>query len=434
MPEVWPQLDAKTIAALAGKPFSEVAFTLLKYFTGEAIAPDVLLRACNQAYASFPDKDVCPLVEIEPGQFLLELFHGPSFAFKDIAMQLLAQLIEGELSPLDGKITIMCATSGDTGAAAVSAFKDAEHAGVVILFPHNRISEIQRKQITASGAKNILPIAIEGSFDDAQAIVKALFSDAELSDRLRLVSVNSINWARIAAQISYYFTSALQRAGKGGRPSSFCVPTGNFGDIFAGFAAKKMGLPISRLIIATNENDILVRALATGRYEVKPVTPTTSPSMDIQLSSNFERLLFEASDRKASCVAQMMKELAEKRFFTIGREILENIRSNFTAERASEAEVMEKMKDVHNKTRRFVDPHTAVALVAAEKTIKPGEDLIVLSTAHAAKFPDAVKRACGALPPMPEKLAAAAAKEENYIVLPANVAKVHAYLQQKFGS
>ncbi len=428
MPAHWPQLSMPEIAALAGKPFAAVAAKILCLFAGTAISENKLAAACEEAYANFSHKDVCPLTELAPDLHLLELFHGPTFAFKDVAMQVLARLIEGELAQSREKITVLCATSGDTGGAAVSAFAHAAHADVVVLFPYNRISDVQRRQITASNASNIFPIAVEGDFDDAQAIVKELFADAAFAKKHRLVSVNSINWARIAAQVTYYFTSAL-RLGALQKPVSFCVPTGNFGDIFAGFVAKKMGLPVSRLIIATNQNDILVRVLESGVYEIERVTPTTSPSMDIQVSSNFERLLFEASSRDAARTRALMKDLREKKRFVILPEILEKIRAGFSAASASEAEVEEKIRNLHAQTGRFIDPHTAVALVAASKARKAGETMIVLSTAHPAKFPQAVEKACGLAPPVPKALSQMAGAKENYIVLPANTARIRDYLE-----
>ena len=429
MPEHWPQFSADEVSALEGKPFAEVAATILQSFAGEAVSSEKLIRACKQAYAAFRNKEVSPLVELAPNLYLLELFHGPTFAFKDIAMQLLARLIEDELAGGKEKATIICATSGDTGAAAVGAFENSHAVRVVILFPHNRVSEVQRKQITATGARNVIPIAIEGSFDDAQAIVKDLFIDREFSGRARLASVNSINWARIAAQVTYYFTSALKLASLK-RPISFCVPTGNFGDIFAGYAAKCMGLPLSRLIIATNQNDILARALSSGVYEVERVTQTTSPSMDIQVSSNFERLLFDASGRDPALVNDLMESLSREKRFTIPPEVLKNIRGVFAASRASEAEVMNKIRDIHRRTGRFIDPHTAVALVAAGKAGRAAETTVVLSTAHAAKFPKAVKEACGVAPPAPEVLAELMKRQENFTILPPETSKVRAYLQR----
>jgi threonine synthase len=428
VPEIWPQFSADEISAFEDKPFAEVAAALLQPFVGDAIAPEKLLRACSGAYAAFDDKEICPLIELSPNFYLLELFHGPTFAFKDVAMQLLARLIESELASRNEKASIICATSGDTGAAAVAAFGESQAVRTVVLFPQNRISDVQRKQITASGARNVIAVAIEGSFDDAQAIVKDLFADREFSARVRLASVNSINWARIAAQVTYYFTAALKAGSK--RPISFCVPTGNFGDVFAGYVARKMGLPLSRLIIATNQNDILARALSSGVYEVERVTPTTSPSMDIQVSSNFERLLFEASNRDAALVNDMMESLRREKHFTIPPEVLKNIRSVFAAARVSEAEVMSKIRDVHARTGRFVDPHTAVALAAAGKAGRANETTIVLSTAHAAKFPKAVQDACGTMPPMPGPLAEIMKRGENYTVLPPDTAKVRAYLQR----
>lgn len=428
MPATWPQLSTEEIAGLADQPYAEVAAVLINKFTGGTIAFEQLRQACGAVYVRFDHKDVCPLIELSPNFYLLELFHGPTFAFKDIAMQLLAHLIKDELQTRHNKTTIICATSGDTGAAAVAAFAEQPNVDVVVLFPQNCISDVQRKQITASGARNVISIAVEGSFDDAQGIVKELFADQEFAARHRLASVNSINWVRIAAQVPYYFTATLKVETK--RPISFCVPTGNFGDIFAGYAAKKMGLAISRLIVATNQNDILARTLQSGIYQVGDVMPTTSPSMDIQISSNFERLLFEASNRSGAAVREMMEALRKEGRFSIPLQTLENIKKDFAASSASEAEVITKIRDVHARTGRFIDPHTAVALVVATKAGRANETTIVLSTAHAAKFPQSIKDATGAFPPQPEPLAALMKKGENYTVLPPNTAKVRAYLQR----
>ena len=321
VPETWPTLAPDAIAALAGQPYAEAAFQVIRPFVGGEIADDALRAMCVSAYATFRHPAVVPLTQIAPGEWMLELFHGPTLAFKDVAMQLLARLMDHVLAKRGKRVTIIGATSGDTGAAAIEAFRGRDNADVFILFPEGRVSPIQQRQMTTVAADNIHAIAVKGTFDDCQALVKGLFGNARLRDRLGLAGINSINWARILGQIVYYFTAAVALGGPA-RPVSFTVPTGNFGDIFAGYAAKRMGLPVERLVIATNINDILARTLDSGRYEVREVHATTSPSMDIQVSSNFERLLFEAYGRDAAAVEGLMQRLAQSRAFDIAAEPL----------------------------------------------------------------------------------------------------------------
>ncbi len=357
------------------------------------------------AYERFDHVAVAPLAQIGDNLFLLELFHGPTLAFKDLAMQLLGRLMDHVLKARGQRAMIVGATSGDTGAAAIEAFRDLEHADVFILYPHQRVSDVQRRQMTTVNAKNIHVIALEGTFDDAQAIVKGLFNHKSFRDEFALAGVNSINWARVAAQIVYYFTSAVA-LGAPYRPVSFAVPTGNFGDILAGWIAKQMGLPIERLVIATNENDILARTLETGRYELRTVAATQSPSMDIQVSSNFERLLFEAHDRDAGAVRRLMGALQQSGSFSLDPAPLAAIRRDFDAQRIGETETTEEIARLWRETGRLIDPHTAVGVGAARRVL--GADskvpMIVLSTAHPAKFPAAVERATGIGAPLPPHL------------------------------
>ena len=330
---------------------------------------------------------VTPLTQLVPGRFVLELFHGPTLAFKDVAMQLVARLMDYVLRQRERRATVVCATSGDTGGAAAEAFRGRERIDLVILFPDGKVSEVQRRMMTTATEANIHPVVIDGTFDDCQSLVKAMFNHHSFRDRTKLSGVNSINWGRIVAQATYYFVAAVA-LGAPFRPVSFCVPTGNFGDVFAGYVAKKMGLPIEMLAIATNSNDILARTLETGAYEVRGVTPTSSPSMDIQVSSNFERLLFEASGRDSSAVQAMMGSLAQSGRFEIATEILAAIKQDFAAERASENEVAEAIKSVNQKTGYLMEPHTATASIAASKLgLDTATPLVILATAPPREVP-----------------------------------------------
>src|SRR3954447_8295617 len=360
VPEVWPQLSAETIGGFFGRPYWEVAVDVIRPFTAGEIPDADLGRMANEAYATFRHPAVVPLDQIGPSQFVLELFHGPTLAFKDVAMQLISRLMDHVLAKRNQRTTIVVATSGDTGGAAVDAFANLDNVDLIVLFPHGRISDVQRRMMTTTGAANVHALAIEGTFDDCQAIVKALFNHHHFRDAVALSGVNSINWARIVAQVVYYFTSAVA-LGAPQRKIAFTVPTGNFGDVFAGYVAGRMGLPVERLTVATNVNDILVRTLNTGTYEVRGVTATTSPSMDIQVSSNFERLLFDACGRDPAPLRAMMGSLAQSRRFEIAPEPLNEIRSRFTADRADEDETAATIRTVQREAGYLIDPHTAVA-------------------------------------------------------------------------
>jgi threonine synthase len=316
VPEVWPQLSHDTIAGFFGRPYWEVAVEVIRPFVAGEISDADLGRMANEAYATFRHPAVVPLDQVGPNQFVLELFHGPTLAFKDVAMQLISRLMDHVLAKRAQRTTIVVATSGDTGGAAVDAFAGLDNVDLIVLFPHGRISDVQRRMMTTSGAANVHALAIEGNFDDCQAIVKAMFNHHGFRDAVSLSGVNSINWARIVAQVVYYFTSAVA-LGAPARTVDFTVPTGNFGDIFAGYVAKKMGLPVRWLRIASNVNDILPRTLKTGIYEVREVHASASPSMDIQVSSNFERLLFEAGGRDADSVRRLMASLKQSGRFVL---------------------------------------------------------------------------------------------------------------------
>src|SRR5437763_303705 len=417
VPESWPQLSPDTIAGSCGLSYWEVAVELSGPFVAGELSEADLGRMANEAYATFRHPAVVPLNQIGPHQFLLELFHGPTLAFKDVAMQLISRLMDYVLAKRAQRTTIVVATSGDTGGAAVDAFAGLDNVDLVVLFPHGRISEVQRRMMTTAAAANVHALAIEGNFDDCQALVKALFNHHSFRDAVSLSGVNSINWARIVAQVVYYFTSAVA-LGAPARTVDFTVPTGNFGDIFAGYVAKRMGLPIRCLRIATNINDILARTLKTGIYEVREVHATASPSMDIQVSSNFERLLFEASGRDAALVRSLMASLGQSGRFVLPDRVLAAIRSEFDAGRADETETSAAIRAAWREVGILVDPHTAVALAVADRdTSDTGTANIVLSTAHAAKFPDAVEAACGMRPQLPEWLAGLMTKSEHMKVM-----------------
>jgi threonine synthase len=428
VPDAWPRLERETILGFAGRPYAEVAVEVIRLFTGDAIRETDLARMAREAYGNFRHPAVAPLAQLGANTFALELFHGPTLAFKDLAMQLLARLMDHVLAARGERRTIVVATSGDTGGAAVEAFRDKSQVDLIVLFPTGRISGVQRRMMTTADAANVHVIAIDGTFDDCQAIVKGLFNHAAFRDRVHLSGVNSINWARIVAQAVYYFTAAVT-LGAPDRKVAFTVPTGNFGDIYAGYVAQRLGLPIDRLVIATNVNDILTRTLATGTYELRDVVPTTSPSMDIQVSSNFERLLFDANDRDAGAVRALMGSLAQSRRFTLSARALSQIRATFSAGRADEDEVAATMRTVKRETGNFVDPHTAVGIAVAEKESRdPAVPMVVLSTAHPAKFPDAVEAACGARPPLPEWLSHLNQRPERVTALPVDQSAVEHFV------
>ncbi len=430
VPDAWPRLEPDAIAGFAGRSYAEVAVEVIRRFTGDSIKDADLARMAREAYGTFRHPAVAPLAQLGAGTFALELFHGPTLAFKDIAMQLLARLMDHALAARGERRTIVVATSGDTGGAAVEAFGGRGQVDLIVLFPQGRISDVQRRMMTTADAANVSAVAIDGTFDDCQAIVKSMFNHHDFRERVRLSGVNSINWARIVAQTVYYFTAAVA-LGAPARKIAFTVPTGNFGDIYAGYVAQRMGLPIDRLVIATNVNDILSRTLATGTYELRDVVPTTSPSMDIQVSSNFERLLFDAYDRDASAIRGVMGALAQSRRFTLAARPLAYIRTLFSAGRAGEDEVAATIRTVRRETGNFVDPHTAVGIAVAEKEKRdPAVPMVVLSTAHAAKFPDAVEAACGARPALPEWLSDIGNRPERVTALPADQSAVERFVLQ----
>lgn len=429
LPESWPQISPEDIASLAGKSYADAAILIMRPFVGDEIPEDEFRDLIEKSYKSFAHAVTAPLVQIGPNQWILELFHGPTLAFKDFAMQVLAKLMDRALKKRSARATIVGATSGDTGGAAIEAFRGLDAVDVFILHPQGRVSDVQRKQMTSATEANIHNIALKGTFDDAQSLVKRMFNDHELRDRLQLAGVNSINWARIMAQIVYYFWAAAQ-LGAPRRTVSFSVPTGNFGDIFAGFAAKQMGLSIDRLVIATNVNDILVRTVQTGRYEPKGVVATQSPSMDIQISSNFERLLFELTGRNSERLSALMSDLQEKGTFELNEEEHSRLKTEFSACRIDETETSELIRSLNQKTGYVADPHSAVGIAAAFKQASAGNaaPMISLATAHPAKFPDAVEKAIGKPPEIPERLHRQLASEERFEVLENDYAAISEFI------
>jgi len=428
LPQSWPQLSPSEISGFSNCTYNEAARNILGRFDGDSFSADELAADINAAYASFDDPRIAPLVEIEPGLFLMELFHGPTLAFKDVAMQVLGRLFARALAKRGGKATVVCASSGDTGSAAIAALGGLRGIELFVLHPKGRVSDVQRRQMTTSPHGNVHNIALEGTFDDAQAIVKELFADAQFASAVNLTAVNSINFARIAAQCVYYFTATA----KLGKPATFIVPTGNFGDVFAGEAAMRMGLPIERLVIATNANDIMARALNDGVYATGRVQPSLSPSMDIQVASNFERALFEAADRDAAWLRAAMQAFARDRKLSLPEPVLSALRARYAAAACSDRDTVETIRTVHARTGRLVDPHTAVGLHAAlhMKGSLRGPT-VVLATAHPAKFPEAVKQAIGAFPVPPARLAAQAEGSERMTVLASDKALVRAHIAAK---
>jgi threonine synthase len=431
VPETWPRLDHDEIAALAGLPYEEVAFRVMRPFVGDAFGETEFRAMIGRAYGCFGHAVRAPLVQIGPNDWLMELFHGPTLAFKDVAMQLIGQLFEASLARSGKRLTVVGATSGDTGSAAIEAFRGRERIDVFILFPEGRVSEVQRRQMTTPAEGNVRALSLAGDFDDAQARVKDMFNDHAFRDAVGLAGVNSINWARVLAQAVYYFTAAVA-LGAPGRAVSFAVPTGNFGDVFAGYVAKRMGLPIDRLVIATNQNDILHRTLASGRHVKQGVAPSISPSMDIEVSSNFERLLFELYDREGAAVAALMSELRDTGGFALSQGALDRLRADFDSDRVSEDETRSTIARVWRDAGEVICPHTAVGAQAARtRRGDPRTPMVTLATAHPAKFPDAVEAACGVRPKLPERLADLFDRPERMIRVPNDLRAIEAEIARE---
>ncbi len=417
VPETWPQLGPDEWRALRGLPYPVLAARILAPFTAGSIEPATLERLCREAYAGFGHPAVVPLVQLDGELFVQELFHGPTLAFKDVAMQLLGRLFDHVLTERDARVTIIGATSGDTGSAAIEACRDRERLGVVILHPLGRTSEVQRRQMTTVLSSNIANLAVHGSFDDCQDLVKAMFADAPFRDDLRLSAVNSINWARVAAQIPYYVAAALS-LGAPDRPVCFSVPTGNFGNVLAAWAARRMGLPVSRLCIGANRNDILARFLGANDMSLRPVVPSLSPSMDIGVSSNFERLLFELLDRDPAACARIMTGFRRDGRMDVPRAAWQRATALFQGVTLDDEATRAEIRRLHDATGYLADPHTAIGIAAARALAIPGTPSIAMATAHPAKFPDAMLAATGIRPALPPRLADLYEREERYRRVP----------------
>lgn len=427
VPEVWPTFSRDELAAFAGMPYAQVAAQVLGKFAGPEISPADMLRMCEEAYGTFSHKAVVPMVQIAPQTFIAELFHGPSLAFKDVAMQILARLYDHILGRQGRRQTILCATSGDTGGAAVEAFRGAKNVGVVVMFPEGRISEVQRRFMTTAEESNIACVAVKGTFDDCQTILKDAFQDQALRQSVDLAAVNSINFARIAAQSVYYFTTAAA-LGAPDREINFVVPSGNFGDAFAGYAAMRMGLPIKRIVVATNANDILARAFATGRYARGTVQATLSPAMDIQSASNFERLYFEGVQREATETARAFEAFSRVGAIDIPPGALSAMQAVFSSVGIGDEETSRTIVSTLNETGELIDPHTAVAVAALRHVTLEGPT-VVLSTAHPAKFPEDVAKASGVQPDLPRGVGGLAGRPERFDRLPGEADTIKAYVR-----
>ncbi|PZR00300.1 MAG: threonine synthase [Cereibacter sphaeroides] len=430
VPEAVPTLGAEQIAGLAGLPYEEVAFRVMWPFLGQTFTEAEFRALIARAYAGFAHAARAPLVQLGSNHFLLELFHGPTLAFKDFAMQLIGQLFQAALSRSGQRITIVGATSGDTGSAAIEAFRGLSNVDVFILYPHGRVSEVQRRQMTTPVEGNVHALAMDGDFDDCQARLKDMFNDFAFRDAVGLAGVNSINWSRVLAQVVYYFTSAVS-LGAPGRPVSFTVPTGNFGDIFAGYIARRMGLPVERLVIATNQNDILDRAMRSGDYATNGVKPSMSPSMDIQVSSNFERALFDAYGRDGSAISALMTEM-KSGGFRISENAMASLRGQFASGRCSEEETTATIRRVYETTGEVICPHTAVGVKVAEEHLG-ATPMITLATAHPAKFPDAVEAAIGLRPALPARMGDFFSRPERVTRVPNDLAALEALIRERTG-
>ncbi|MCR9152041.1 MAG: threonine synthase [Rhodobacteraceae bacterium] len=429
LPETVPRMTADEIAALAGLSYEDAAFRVMRPFVGESFGDDEFRRIIGRAYAGFRHAARAPLVQLGPNHFLLELFHGPTLAFKDFAMQLIGQLFQVALERAGRRVTIVGATSGDTGSAAIEAFRGLPNVDVFILYPHGRVSDIQRRQMTTPEDANVHALALDGDFDDCQARLKDMFNDFAFRDEVGLAGVNSINWARVLAQVVYYFTSATS-LGAPHRAVDFTVPTGNFGDIFAGSIARAMGLPVGRLVVATNQNDILHRCLATGRYDTDGVKPSISPSMDIQVSSNFERALFEAYGRDGAAVTQLMDELKAHGGFAVSQGALQALREVYASGRVSEDETRATIRDALAASGELLCPHSAVGVRVAEAHLSD-RPMVTLATAHPAKFPDAVEQAAGIRPALPPHMEGIMTRPERVTRVPNDLAALEALVRER---
>ncbi len=432
LPETIPTLDHAAITAMRGQSYEDVAFTVMRPFIGDTFTDDEFRAIIARAYAGFGHDARAPLVQLGDNHFLLELFHGPTLAFKDFAMQLIGQLFQAALSRSGERVTIVGATSGDTGSAAIEAFKGLDAVDVFIMYPDGRVSEVQRRQMTTSSASNVHALAVEGDFDTCQGALKDMFNDFEFRDGVRLAGVNSINFARVLAQVVYYFTSAVS-LGAPDRKVSFTVPTGNFGDIFAGYIAKQMGLPIDKLVIATNQNDILHRTLETGSYTTDGVKPSISPSMDIQVSSNFERALFYAYDQDGKAVADQMDSLKKTGAFKVSQGAYQALQETYASGRVSEAETSAMIKTAQATMGELLCPHSAVGVHVAQGHLG-ATPMITLATAHPAKFPAAVEAASGLHPPLPARMADLYERDETITHVKGDVAAIQTIIRDRIST
>jgi threonine synthase len=427
VPETWPTLEKVT----PGASYAELAADVMWPYVEGSLEESAFRRIVADAYAGFHHPAVCPLVQLDDDEWLLELFHGPTLAFKDVALQLVGRLFDHVLSASGERVTVVGATSGDTGSAAIESVRGSSAVDIVMLYPAGRVSDVQRRQMTTVEDANVHTVAVEGTFDDCQDLVKAMFADEAFRSRLRLSAVNSINWARVMAQTVYYVTSSVALGGgPGGRPLSFAVPTGNFGNVLSGWIAHRAGLPVDRLVIGSNRNDILTRFLASGIMATSVVVPTLSPSMDIQVSSNFERLLFELNHRDGGLTAEQLLRFRATGSLAVEPDQLEQLSAVFAGARCDDDTTIAVIADAYRRTGRLVDPHTAVALHAASAVPRdPGVPMVTLATAHPAKFPDAVERATGVRPPLPEHLADLLKRPERTVTLPNDLAAVERFVE-----
>ncbi|MBI1214356.1 MAG: threonine synthase [Alphaproteobacteria bacterium] len=432
VPEACPQLPASEIDNMANQQYLEIAWRVILPFVSDDIPSEDLVKLLRRAYKGFETPEIAPLHRLEDNLYVQELFHGPTLAFKDVALQFLGQVFDLLLEKRKSRVTIVGATSGDTGSAAIEAFRGKDNADIFILHPKGRVSEVQRRQMTTVIEPNVFNIAIEGSFDDCQDIVKAMFNDARFREEMRLSAVNSINWARILAQVVYYIYAGARIRDKTGGPVSFCVPTGNFGNVYAGYVAKSMGLEVEKLLVASNRNDILHRFFTTGRMQAMAVEPSLSPSMDIQISSNFERLLFDLYGRDGGMVAKTMKHFRSAGPFELEEPVMKQLREIFASGRVDDARTGEIIAHTYKKYDYLVDPHTAVGLGVAQDYLaqNPEATVVSLATAHPAKFPAAVEKSVGHAPELPAHLADLMTQQEKYTVLPADLAKVQDFVRQ----
>ncbi|MCR9256992.1 MAG: threonine synthase [Alphaproteobacteria bacterium] len=431
VPETWPTLSAADLRAMRGLSYAEIAKRVIRPFVGETVAPADLDRIIDETYGTFSHRAVVPMKELDQNLWLLELFHGPTLAFKDVALQFLGRLFDHLLAQRGERVTIVGATSGDTGSAAMEACRDRSAIDIFILFPEGRTSEVQRRQMTTIDAANVHALSLQGTFDDCQDMVKAMFNDADFRKRMNLSAVNSINWARVVAQIVYYVSSAVA-LGAPDRSVSFSVPTGNFGNVFAAYGAKRMGVPIDKLFVGTNRNDILARFFESGAMTMAAVEPSLSPSMDIQVSSNFERLLFDLYGRDGAAVADTLTRFRQEGTFSVSENALNSVRETFDGTRVSDEETLAVIKKLHEGTGEILDPHSAIAVETAERLrhLAGTSPVVALACAHPAKFPDAVERAVGLRPALPGRLADLLDRAERQTSLPNDLKTVQDHIEE----